>query len=131
MALSKKLLSLKLMLQVIFCHPPGNDVHNGISVQPIKFFFTDQTRVGTTTAGENAVVQMVGSLYDAIEADYGSLPTRLFRAFRPKPTKSTSPWRWRQLCCLPYFVIFEFCFCSFLIGISITTYIYTVGSDQL
>ncbi|XP_058810678.1 kinase D-interacting substrate of 220 kDa B-like [Phymastichus coffea] len=128
-ALTTKLNSLKLLLQVTFCHPPGNQTHEGIAIQPIKFYFTDQTRVGTTTAGENAVVQMVGSLYDSIENEFGSLPTRLYRAFRPKPVKSTASWRWRHLCCLPYVAIFEFCFCSFLVGVSILT-VYLVDSPE-
>lgn len=109
----------------MFCHPPGNQVTDAINVQPIKFYFTDQTRVGTTAAGENAVVKMVGSLYDTIEDDFGSAVTRLYRAFRPK-SKTSATWKWRQMCCLPYVVIFEFCFCNFLIGISVLT-IYLVG----
>ncbi|KYN42277.1 hypothetical protein ALC56_03415 [Trachymyrmex septentrionalis] len=130
-ALTTKLNALKLLLQVIFCHPPGSQCHDGIAVQPIKFYFTDQTRVGTTAAGENAVVQMVGSLYDSIENDYGSLSTRLFRAFRPKPDKSTTTWKWRHLCCLPYVVIFEFCLCSLLVGISIlTVYLIDISNDK-
>lgn len=28
---------------------------------------------------------MIGSLYDSIEKDFGSISTRLYRAFRPKP----------------------------------------------
>ncbi|KAG7210898.1 hypothetical protein KM043_016276 [Ampulex compressa] len=130
-ALTGKLNSLKLLLQVIFCHPPGGQVHDGVTVQPIKFYFTDQTRVGTTAAGENAVVQMVGSLYDSIENDFGSLSTRLYRAFRPKPDKSTTTWKWRHLCCLPYIVIFEFCFCSLLVGISVlTVYLIDISSNE-
>ncbi|CAK9816866.1 Kinase D-interacting substrate of 220 kDa [Anthophora quadrimaculata] len=130
-ALTTKLNSLKLLLQVIFCHPPGGRVHDGVTVQPIKFYFTDQTRVGTTAAGENAVVQMVGSLYDSIENDFGSLSTRLYRAFRPKADKSTTTWKWRHLCCLPYIVIFEFCFCSLLVGISVlTVYLIDISNSE-
>lgn len=109
-------------MQVIFCHPPGGQVDdNSITVQPIKFYFTDQTRVGTTAAGENAIVQMVGSLYDSIENDFGSIATRLYRAFKPKPIKSTTTWKWRRLCCLPHIIVFECCFCSLLVGISVLT----------
>ncbi|XP_014470021.1 PREDICTED: kinase D-interacting substrate of 220 kDa isoform X2 [Dinoponera quadriceps] len=135
-ALTAKLNALKLVLQVIFCHPPGGqsrqDRQDGIAVQPIKFYFTDQTRVGTTAAGEHAVVQMIGSLYDSIENDFGSLSTRLYRAFRPKPDKSTTTWRWRRLCCLPYIVIFEFCFCSLLVGLSVLTiYLMDISNDEM
>ena len=105
----------------MFCHPPVGQLNDGLTIQPIKFYFTDQTRVGTTSAGENAVVQMIGSLYDSIEKDFGSLATRLYRAFKPKPVKSTTSWTWRHVCCLPYIVIFEFCLFSFLVGVSILT----------
>ncbi|XP_070172174.1 kinase D-interacting substrate of 220 kDa B isoform X3 [Polyergus mexicanus] len=129
--LTTKLNALKLLLQVIFCHPPGGQCHDSIAVQPIKFYFTDQTRVGTTAAGENAVVQMVGSLYDSIENDFGLLSTRLYRSFRPKPDKSTTKWKWRHLCCLPYIIIFEFCFCSLLVGLSVlTVYFIDMPSDE-
>lgn len=127
-ALSRRMNSLKLLLQVTFCHP-GSQVNDAFSVQPIKFYFTDQTRVGTTTAGENAVVQMVGSLYDSIELEFGALSTRLFRAFRPKAVKTTASWKWRQICCLPCVAIFEFCFCSFLFGITTLTVYFSYSSS--
>ncbi|XP_049858446.1 kinase D-interacting substrate of 220 kDa B isoform X1 [Schistocerca gregaria] len=113
-SLTRKLNTLKLILQVMFCHPPGSHWNDGITAQPIRFYFTDQTRVSSTTGGENSVVQMLGSLYDSIERDYGAFATRLYRAFRPKAVKSTSAWRWRKLCCLPYVVIFEFAFLTVL-----------------
>lgn len=55
---------------------------------PSRFYFTDQTRISSTAQGENTLVQMIGSLYDSIEKDYGSISTRLYRAFRPKPCES-------------------------------------------
>ncbi|XP_023721158.1 kinase D-interacting substrate of 220 kDa B isoform X5 [Cryptotermes secundus] len=127
---TRKLNSLKLILQVMFCHPPGARWNDGLTAQPVRFYFTDQTRVSSTTGGENSVVQMLGSLYDSIENDYGAFPTRLYRAFRPKSVKSTSSWRWRRLCCLPYVVIFEIGFLSFLAGISVLTlYLLTYETD--
>ncbi|KAK7871770.1 hypothetical protein R5R35_014036 [Gryllus longicercus] len=119
--LTRKLNSLKLVLKVMFCHPPGSSWNDGLTAQPIRFYFTDQTRVSSTTGGENSVVQMLGSLYDSIENDYGALATRLYRAFRPKPLKSTSAWKWRRLCCLPYAIIFELSFLSLLGGICVLT----------
>ena len=52
-----------------------------------RFYFTDQTKVSRSTRGENSVVQMIGSLLDSIEADYGVFATRIYRALRPKPRK--------------------------------------------
>ncbi|KAF5290012.1 hypothetical protein FQR65_LT11678 [Abscondita terminalis] len=118
--LTRKMNSLKLILQVMFCHPPGAAGTDTVSAQPIRFYFTDQTRVSSTIAGENCVVQMIGSLYDAIEKDYGSLATRLYRAFKPKSVKSAS-WRLRKLCCVPSAVIFEGTFTCLLLGICALT----------
>ncbi|XP_073984772.1 ankyrin repeat-rich membrane spanning isoform X3 [Rhodnius prolixus] len=112
---------VKVILQVIFCHPPGSQWNTSVTAQPIKFYFTDQTRIGNTATGENSVVQMIGSLYDSIEADHGILATRLFRAFRPKPLKSTSSWRWRRVCCVPNILLFEGCFLCILVIITILT----------
>lgn len=107
-----------------------------------SFYFTEQTKISSTTGGENSIVQMLGSLYTCLENDYGSLSTRLYRAFRPRPGKiflffifftlivnslpfniisvsSTSDWKWRRLCCIPYFLIILTCFLCTLIGISL------------
>ncbi|KAG8319111.1 hypothetical protein J6590_098338 [Homalodisca vitripennis] len=93
-----------------------------------RFYFTDQTRVSSSAAGENSVVQMIGSLYDSIENDYGALSTRLYRALRPKALKSTSSWRWRKLCCLPNIIFFELCYAAALVGgVVLTIYIAEYG----
>ncbi|XP_063923502.1 kinase D-interacting substrate of 220 kDa B isoform X3 [Zophobas morio] len=129
--LTRKLNNIKLVLQVLFCHPPGAPIYDGVSAHPIRFYFTDQTRVSSTAGGENSVVQMIGSLYDAIESDYGALATRLFRAFKPKPVKSSSTWKLRKLCCLPYVVIFEIIFLCVLVGTcALTVYLVHVNSPD-
>ncbi|XP_054258040.1 kinase D-interacting substrate of 220 kDa B isoform X3 [Macrosteles quadrilineatus] len=114
--LTRKMNAIKVVLHVMFCHPPGAQWNDSFTAQPIRFYFTDQTRVSSSAAGENSVVQMIGSLYDSIENDYGALSTRLYRALRPKCLKSTSSWRWRKLCCLPNIFFFEICYASILIG---------------
>ncbi|KAB0794943.1 hypothetical protein PPYR_11782 [Photinus pyralis] len=127
--LTRKMNSLKLILQVMFCHPPGTNGSDVISAQPIRFYFTDQTRVSSTIAGENCIVQMIGSLYDAIENDYGSLATRLYRAFKPKPVKSSS-WRLRKLCCVPSAVIFEITLICILLGTcALTVFLLRLNSE--
>ncbi|KAK9503786.1 hypothetical protein O3M35_010270 [Rhynocoris fuscipes] len=127
-AIIHKMNALKVILQVIFCHPPGAQWNESVRAQPIRFFFTDQTRVGNTATGENSIVQMIGSLYDSIEADHGVLATRLYRAFRPKPLKSTSSWRWRRICCVPNVIVFEACIISMLVMIVLLTVYYVEGS---
>jgi ankyrin repeat-rich membrane spanning protein len=129
--LTRKLNNIKLVLQVLFCHPPGAPAYDGVSAHPIRFYFTDQTRVSSTAGGENSVVQMLGSLYDAIENDYGALATRLYRAFKPKPVKSSSTWKLRKLCCLPYVIVFEILFLCILVGTcALTVYLVHVNSSD-
>ncbi|XP_044755573.1 kinase D-interacting substrate of 220 kDa B isoform X5 [Coccinella septempunctata] len=118
--LAKKINNVRLVFQILFCHPPNPSPQYLTSANPIRFYFTDLTRVSSTTGGENSVVQMIGSLYDAIENDYGPIATRLYRAFKPKPGK-TSSWKWRKMCCLPYIVLFEITFLCILVGISALT----------
>ncbi|XP_035709866.1 kinase D-interacting substrate of 220 kDa B isoform X2 [Folsomia candida] len=115
--LATKSEALQLVCQVIFCHPPGAQSADQLQAQPINFYFTDQTKISSTTGGENSVVQMLGSLYTCIENDYGVMSSRLYRAFRPTPVAATADWKWRKLCCIPYCVIFLFCFVCTLVAI--------------
>ena len=98
----------------MFSHPPGQEwLSAGTSnqyiignVNPLRLLFTDQTKVITSAGGQNSVTQMIGSLYDAIEEHHGTVSSRLFRAFRPKPLTSTSKETWRKICCIPYAMIY-------------------------
>ena len=69
----------------------------------------NSVKVITAAGGQNSVTQMIGSLYDAIEDHYGIFASRLYRAFRPKPLKSTATSSWRKMCCLPYAYIYMVC----------------------
>ena len=50
--------------------------------QPLRLLFTDQTKVITSSGGQNSVTQMIGSLYDAIEIQYGMFASRWSPAFK-------------------------------------------------
>ena len=76
-------------------------------------------KVITAAGGQNSVTQMIGSLYDAIEDHYGIFASRLYRAFRPKPLKSTATSSWRKMCCLPYAYIYM-----------VSTYVRSLGFDR-
>lgn len=80
----KRLGRLRLILQVAFCHPPGPQTSS--EPTPVRFHFAEVSSASPN--GESAVASMLVSLFEAIETHYGSLPTRLYRAFRPKPCKS-------------------------------------------
>ncbi|XP_065074364.1 kinase D-interacting substrate of 220 kDa-like isoform X8 [Ochlerotatus camptorhynchus] len=101
--LSKKLGKLRLILQVAFCHPPGPQ--NDSQPMPVRFHFAEAS--GAAPNGDAAIALMLASIFDAIEAYYGSLATGLYRAFRPKPLKASGGWKWRRMCCVPVVLLFE------------------------
>ena len=84
--LARKFNELKLLVNVVFNHPPGSQwIGRQEKAQPLKLFFTDRSKVSTSAGTENSVIQIIGSLYDSLENTYGTFATRLYRAFRPKP----------------------------------------------
>ena len=116
--------ALKLLLNVMFSHPPGKEFRKTNATishtQPLRLLFTDQTKVITSAGGQNSVTQMIGSLFDAIESQHGLFASRLFRAFRPQPISTNSPPKWRRLCCIPYVMIYMFCFTCILASVVLT-----------
>lgn len=58
-----------------------------------RFHFTEGMKSGGGQEGDAMVVQMIASLGEALECQYGRVCTRLARAFRPKPVSSTSGWK--------------------------------------
>ncbi|CAG9783821.1 unnamed protein product [Diatraea saccharalis] len=123
--LGQKFASLLLVLQVVFCHPPGPNDPRALPATPIRFHFTEGMKGSVGQEGEAMVVQMIASLAEALECQYGRVCTRLARAFRPKPVSSTSGWKWRRVCCIPHIVTFEVCFTCILIGLCVLIMYYT------
>jgi ankyrin repeat-rich membrane spanning protein len=82
---------------------------------PVRFHFSEINSAAQT--GESAVGHMLANLFDAVENYYGSLPTRLYRAFRPKPVKVNAGWRFRKMCCVPIVILFEAAIFGATIGI--------------
>ncbi|KAF4522837.1 hypothetical protein B566_EDAN008099 [Ephemera danica] len=126
--LARKLAKMKLVLQVLFCHPASNTIENN-KAQPIRFYFTEQAKVSSSTGGESCLLHMMGSLYDALEEDYGSWAPRLYRAFRPVPVQARSPWQWRKLCCVPYCLLWLLLFACSLV-LSVVVFIWLNPSSQ-
>lgn len=115
----KKAGKLRLVLQVAFCHPPGSAHMSQTSAQtmPVRFHFAETNSAAPN--GETALGYMLSALFTAIENYYGSVPTRLYRAFRPKPLKNQSNWRYRKMCCIPIFLLFEVFIFVAIAGISL------------
>lgn len=128
-SLLKKIGKFRLILQVAFCHPPGQSHSQQASLQtmPVRFHFAETNSAAPT--GEYAIGYMLASLFIAIENYYGSIPTRLYRAFRPKPLKPSSSWRFRKMCCLPLFLLFEIFIFVAIASISLLVLLLT-GTDN-
>ncbi|KAG0717264.1 Kinase D-interacting substrate [Chionoecetes opilio] len=109
-ALEKQMSAFKLVMQVVFCSPPGaqrKDWKDGVQARPLKFIFAEGAKPSSTSAGENSVVQMLGSLFDMVEREYGMFSTRFYRAFRPKAREGFFvALEVSSLCGIPYVVIF-------------------------
>lgn len=117
----KRLGRMRLVMQVAFCHPPGPQ--SSSQPLPVRFHFAETSSASPT--GETAVGQMLASLFEAIEAHYGSLPTRLYRAFKPRSVKSSSSWRWRRMCCIPLVILFELGFLGVVTLVSLLIVYYS------
>lgn len=104
----KKIGKFRLILQVAFCHPPGashSTQTSAVQTMPVRFHFAETNSAAPN--GESAIGYMLAALFTAIENYYGSVPTRLYRAFKPRPLKPSSNWRFRKMCCVPIFLLFE------------------------
>lgn len=125
--LARKMSSLKLFMQVLFCHPPQKlPLGDGTHARHIRFLFTDQTKV-SGSGGDGSVAQIVSSLFTAMEHEYGMLTTRLYTVFKPKPVSSAT-WKWRRLCCVPYFFVFmALLLCVF--GLAVTLGLFLTDSN--
>lgn len=112
----KRIGRLRLVLQVAFCHPPGQS-QGDKQTMPVRFHFSEAS--SAAASGESAIGLMLSSLFDAIETHYGALPTRLFRALRPRPVKSSTGWRFRRMCCMPLILLFEMALFVLLTGLGL------------
>lgn len=128
-SLLKKIGKFRLILQVAFCHPPGqsHSQQSNLQTMPVRFHFAETNSAAAT--GEYAIGYMIAALFLAIENYYGSIPTRLYRAFKPKPLKPSSNWRFRKMCCLPLFLLFEIFVFVGIAGISLLVLLFT-GQDS-
>lgn len=108
--------SCKIVLQVIFCHPPATNKNFGSS--PVRFIFTEQNKVSSSGVGDASIAYIIISLFSAIEDEFGFFTTRFYRVFQPKPVSSTN-WTWRRLCCMPNFVIFLLTLACLMVAVAL------------
>ncbi|KAK2501936.1 hypothetical protein MC885_009378 [Smutsia gigantea] len=106
---------LELLLKLMFVNPPELPEQTTKAL-PVRFLFTDYNRL-SSVGGETSMAEMIATLSDACEREFGFLATRLFRVFKTEDTQGKK--KWKKTCCLPSFVIFLFVFGCIIAGITL------------
>nr|XP_010962357.1 PREDICTED: kinase D-interacting substrate of 220 kDa [Camelus bactrianus] len=106
---------LELLLKLMFVNPPELPEQTTKAL-PVRFLFTDYNRL-SSVGGETSLAEMIATLSDACEREFGFLATRLFRVFKTEDTQGKK--KWKKTCCLPSFVIFLFIFGCIIAGITL------------
>ncbi|XP_030054760.1 kinase D-interacting substrate of 220 kDa [Microcaecilia unicolor] len=106
---------LELLLKLMFVNPPELPEQTTKAL-PVRFLFTDYNRL-SSVGGETSMAEMIATLSDACEREFGFLATRLFRVFKTEETQGKK--KWKKTCCLPSFVIFIFILGCVISGITL------------
>uniref|UniRef100_A0A8C5Q898 Kinase D interacting substrate 220 n=1 Tax=Leptobrachium leishanense TaxID=445787 RepID=A0A8C5Q898_9ANUR len=104
---------LELLLKLMFVNPPELPEQTTKAL-PVRFLFTDYNRL-SSVGGETSMAEMIATLSDACEREFGFLATRLFRVFKTEETQGKK--KWKKTCCLPSFVIFIFIMICIFAGV--------------
>ncbi|XP_069462112.1 kinase D-interacting substrate of 220 kDa isoform X2 [Ambystoma mexicanum] len=99
--LARQIGYLELLLKLMFVNPPELPEQTTKAL-PVRFLFTDYNRL-SSVGGETSMAEMIATLSDACEREFGYLATRLFRVFKTEETQGKK--KWKKTCCLPSFVI--------------------------
>ncbi|XP_060938325.1 kinase D-interacting substrate of 220 kDa B [Limanda limanda] len=92
---------LELLLQLMFVNSPELPEQTTRAL-PVRFLFTDYNRL-SSVGGETSMAEMVATLSDACEREFGFMATRLFRVFKNDEIQGQ---KWKKTCCVPSFVLF-------------------------
>ncbi|XP_052001471.1 kinase D-interacting substrate of 220 kDa isoform X1 [Xyrauchen texanus] len=92
---------LELLLKLMFVNPPELPEQTTKAL-PVRFLFTDYNRL-SSVGGETSMAEMIATLSDACEREFGFLATRLFRVFKNDENQGK---KWKKTCCVPSFVLF-------------------------
>ncbi|XP_048062318.1 kinase D-interacting substrate of 220 kDa B isoform X5 [Megalobrama amblycephala] len=117
---------LELLLKLMFVNPPELPEQTTRAL-PVRFLFTDYNRL-SSVGGETSMAEMIATLSDACEREFGFLATRLFRVF--KTEESQGKKKWKKTCCIPSFVIFLFILSCLIVGMALLAVFKVDGQNQ-
>ncbi|XP_063040200.1 kinase D-interacting substrate of 220 kDa isoform X1 [Engraulis encrasicolus] len=92
---------MELLLKLMFVNPPELPEQTTRAL-PVRFLFTDYNRL-SSVGGETSMAEMIATLSDACEREFGFMATRLFRVFKNNEKQAK---KWKKTCCVPSFVLF-------------------------
>uniref|UniRef100_A0A4W3HQ45 Kinase D-interacting substrate 220b n=1 Tax=Callorhinchus milii TaxID=7868 RepID=A0A4W3HQ45_CALMI len=124
--LARQISYLELLLKLMFVNPPQLPEQTSRAL-PVRFLFTDYNRL-SSVGGETSTAEMIATLSDACEREFGFLASRLFRVFKTEDTQGVK--KWKKTCCVPSFVIFIFILGCFIAGIILLA-IFKVDKEHL
>ncbi|XP_034017620.1 kinase D-interacting substrate of 220 kDa B isoform X2 [Thalassophryne amazonica] len=116
---------LELLLKLMFVNPPELPEQSTRAL-PVRFLFTDYNRL-SSVGGETSMAEMIATLSDSCEREFGFLAARLFRVF--KMDESQVNTKWKKTCCVPSFVIFTFMLSCLVTGMVLLA-VFKVDSEN-
>uniref|UniRef100_A0A672SR19 Kinase D interacting substrate 220 n=1 Tax=Sinocyclocheilus grahami TaxID=75366 RepID=A0A672SR19_SINGR len=116
---------LELLLKLMFVNPPELPEQTTKAL-PVRFLFTDYNRL-SSVGGETSMAEMIATLSDACEREFGFLATRLFRVFKNDETQGK---KWKKTCCVPSFVLFVLTSGCLITGMALLA-IFKVDAENL
>ncbi|KAM9355175.1 kinase D-interacting substrate of 220 kDa B [Pholidichthys leucotaenia] len=106
---------LELLLKLMFENPPELPEQSTRAL-PVRFLFTDYNRL-SSVGGETSMAEMIATLSDACEREFGFLATRLFRVFKTEETQGKR--KWKKTCCVPSFFLFAIVLVCLVAGMAL------------
>ncbi|XP_051908753.1 kinase D-interacting substrate of 220 kDa B isoform X2 [Hippocampus zosterae] len=116
---------LELLLKLMFVNPPELP-EQSVRALPVRFLFTDYNRL-SSVGGETSMAEMIATLCDACEREFGFLATRLFRVFKTDEKQGKS--KWKKTCCVPSFVLFALVMGCLVSGVALMG-VFRAGGDK-
>ncbi|XP_061560470.1 kinase D-interacting substrate of 220 kDa B isoform X1 [Phycodurus eques] len=116
---------MELLLKLMFVNPPELPEQSTRAL-PVRFLFTDYNRL-SSVGGETSMAEMIATLSDACEREFGFLATRLFRVFKTDETQGKS--KWKKTCCVPSFVLCALVTACLVSGMALMA-VFRVGGDN-
>ncbi|XP_034153163.1 kinase D-interacting substrate of 220 kDa B isoform X3 [Esox lucius] len=116
---------LELLLKLMFVNPPDLPEQTTRAL-PVRFLFTDYNRL-SSVGGETSMAEMIATLSDACEREFGFMATRLFRVFKNQENHGK---KWKKTCCVPSFLLFVLTLCCLVTAMALLA-IFKVQRENL